>query len=530
MLGILSSSYLFFQWLNVVQGLTQNSALLPIVYKSLIASLETTVPALPVSSSIKLLHPPEGLYIALNLYENEDILPQMCEQLLYFIDKFFDPEKVYLSIFENGSRDHTPLILQEFKQVLTKKRIRHTIITHNVSWRHYCTESGLDEESIALCLNNETSPFVQQSLLSTSGCTSLRDCPERIRIPLMAQFRNIALFPLFNVQTGNELREKIQLSSSSSSSLSSSIVFPTNLQHLGFDPTVPITSTKVLFLNDILLQATDMVNLLNTENGNYDMVCSIDYELLKIYDTWVVRDLHGKKWSDWYPYTNNRYDTEQLMNKQPFRVFSCWNGAVVVQTDILLGIPRNLDKSVSSSSSAGNPRPVTFRSWYTNESRNVAVEFTKQHASSSLPSSSALPSSKASNELSSFSDACPVSECALFCTDLWLQQRNKIFINPNIGVYYNIKTLYYQRIFMQIFVHPWLGMYRRFQWWYNNVPSVPPIISSPVMDISSSSSSSSQVSSDPKKITDIVADKDELANLWDILPPSDIECGNNNVT
>jgi len=56
----------------------------------------------------------------------------------------------------------------------------------------------------------------------------------------------------------------------------------------------------VVFLNDIILHASDVIELVSTEDGHYDMACAMDFELFKFYDTWVARDLSGQSFDDWY--------------------------------------------------------------------------------------------------------------------------------------------------------------------------------------------------------------------------------------
>jgi len=92
----------------------------------------------------------------------------------------------------------------------------------------------------------------------------------------------------------------------------------------------------VIFLNDVLLYAEDVVELLLTEDGHYDMACGMDFEQLKLYDTWVARDMSGATFSDWYPYLREGTAQALMRQNKPFRVFSCWNGGVVVPAAYIL--------------------------------------------------------------------------------------------------------------------------------------------------------------------------------------------------
>jgi hypothetical protein len=101
--------------------------------------------------------------------------------------------------------------------------------------------------------------------------------------------------------------------------------------HLGLSNPV-----MVIFLNDVLLYAEDVVELLLTEDGHYDMACGMDFEQLKLYDTWVARDMSGATFSDWYPFLREGTAQALMRQNKPFRVFSCWNGGVVVPAAYIL--------------------------------------------------------------------------------------------------------------------------------------------------------------------------------------------------
>lgn len=55
-------------------------------------------------------------------------------------------------------------------------------------------------------------------------------------------------------------------------------------------------------------------------------------------------------------------------------------------------------------------------------------------------------------------DTCPASECTLFCKDLWLAGRRRIYMNPAVTLTYNANTEMLQRTVMRwfnTFVFPW---------------------------------------------------------------------------
>jgi hypothetical protein len=55
----------------------------------------------------------------------------------------------------------------------------------------------------------------------------------------------------------------------------------------------------------IWFQYTDFNNLINSNNGIYDMVCGIDF-YYSFYDDWVARDINGKHLNRIYPYFHDK--------------------------------------------------------------------------------------------------------------------------------------------------------------------------------------------------------------------------------
>ena len=67
------------------------------------------------------------LFIAANFYNNERILPLFIDHIQHIITKF-GAHNIYISIYENGSRDGTRKLLQEFKDWLHVHQVPHRIV------------------------------------------------------------------------------------------------------------------------------------------------------------------------------------------------------------------------------------------------------------------------------------------------------------------------------------------------------------------------------------------------------------------
>ncbi|KAJ2802100.1 hypothetical protein H4S07_004772, partial [Coemansia furcata] len=73
----------------------------------------------------------EPVFVAINLYNSEMVLPNMAWQLLALADTL-GHSRVFVSIYENGSKDKTKEILHRFNSTLNALGIQHQIRTDEV--------------------------------------------------------------------------------------------------------------------------------------------------------------------------------------------------------------------------------------------------------------------------------------------------------------------------------------------------------------------------------------------------------------
>lgn len=142
----------------------------------------------------------------------------------------------------------------------------------------------------------------------------------------------------------------------------------------------------VIFLNDVSFRAPDMLQLLETQVP-YDMVCGLDHQqaaTTELYDVWVNRDLDGHPLTRAPPHYTHPADKALFSADQPIPVSCCWNGAVVVKSEV----------------------------------------FTQQTVRFRRP---------ANNETGS----CDESECTTFCRDLYNRGFQNIYVNPRVHVSYS---------------------------------------------------------------------------------------------
>jgi hypothetical protein len=273
-------------------------------------------------------------FLAANLKNNEKILINHLTEMVKFI-LYVGPERCYVSILENGSKDRTPDILRDFKAILEELKVRHSIISLDQpdmrdpelprleEWGNAFAKELSKEAGLNLSTLKEWDAAVKDGLKYPKFGYLL---PRR-RIEYMAKLRNMALKPLYKfAQTPADA-----------------------------------SKTLVVFLNDVIYTYKQLTELLGTSvfradepeelnqkypgQLDYDAVCSLDLMGVKLYDAWVLRDMNGRIVSAFYPYFSEEVSRERIRQGQPVRVFSCWNGLIVIKAEVFVKVGFSLSFS-----------------------------------------------------------------------------------------------------------------------------------------------------------------------------------------
>lgn len=194
-------------------------------------------------------------------------------------------ENVYVSIIESGSFDYSANAIQWLDTQLGEINVERTIITDPTTHLDTINEGPLDE------FGNEKAGWIFTGDSDPPGQKELR------RIPYLSEVRNRGLRPLLQM---HRLEGK--------------------------------TYDKILYLNDVYFEPTDVLTLLATNAGHYDVACGIDFHLPPaFYDTFAVRDIEGSgPVMSTFPYFRAKETRQALLQGYPARVTSCWNGMLVV--------------------------------------------------------------------------------------------------------------------------------------------------------------------------------------------------------
>ena len=329
-------------------------------------------------------------FIAVNFYNSAAVLKGFIPELVLLLN-LLGPNRCYVSIWENGSTDGTVEILHAFELRLKEMGVRNSIVTETTSLEKLCEQSGADE-----C---HTPNMFKHGVRDSNAIT---------RITMMAYFRNKPLQPLFKSFEKDVVKN------------SSNTLFPHAPLNRG---------TKVLFFNDIYFSHHDVVELIDTNKMNYDLACALDFENLKIYDLWVIRDIKGLVLHPRYPYFWDLDSYWKMLLGQPIQVYSCWNGLVAFDASVM--------------NNKASTQPVRFRSWTDMEKRAPLPEKSKKMTEKE----------NAVYEKNVFHfPECTASECHLFSKDLWDAGYNKIFVNPLVRVDYD-STQRYLRLILSPFIN-----------------------------------------------------------------------------
>ncbi|KAK8189939.1 cryptococcal mannosyltransferase 1-domain-containing protein, partial [Phyllosticta capitalensis] len=219
----------------------------------------------------------EKIFISSIHLHDEQLLRWHWNKALLALVESLGPENVHVSIYESNSLDNTKGALRELGDDLEKIGAKHTI--------------ELDETTRPDTLragNPETDPGY---VMTSRGEKELR------RIPYLAKLRNKTLKPLEDLEKDGQR----------------------------FD--------KVVFLNDVVFKAEDVITLLATNSGKYAAACALDFKVAPLfYDTFALRDADGHEpLSISFPYFRSATSRRALTSGNPVvPVSSCWNGIVAM--------------------------------------------------------------------------------------------------------------------------------------------------------------------------------------------------------
>jgi hypothetical protein len=228
----------------------------------------------------------QRIFIVAQFWTNAYVIYYRWGQALIDLVGVLGRENVFVSIYESGSLDNTKDILKDLGAALVANGIAHEIVLDPTTHADEIDAGPYDENG-----------KVKEGWIETTT-EGTKYGKEFRRIPFLAKSRNLSLRPL------HKLRDEGH----------------------SFD--------KILFLNDVVFKPSDVLSLLATNQGSYSAACALDFHYPPAYyDTFALRDSDGLGTiQTHFPYFRSRESREAIMQGNPAKVASCWNGMIVMDS------------------------------------------------------------------------------------------------------------------------------------------------------------------------------------------------------
>ncbi|KAK1140659.1 hypothetical protein N8T08_009972 [Aspergillus melleus] len=238
-------------------------------------------PAIPLDQP----SPRGRIYIASIQSNTEDILRRHWSHAVVELARTLGPENVFVSVWESGSEDETQDALQDLDRGLDRFGIPRNITLGFPT---------LEEDS-------------QTAAKEHGWIAGTRQIRKQRHIPYLARRRNASLQPFYNLLADG------------------------------------ITFDRILFLEDVVftMQTTDVLRLLDTNNGDYAAACALDFSHPPRYhDSGALRDSQGHRpiMSTW-PLFRAADSRRAMQTLSPVPVASCWNGIIAIPAHPFMANP-----------------------------------------------------------------------------------------------------------------------------------------------------------------------------------------------
>lgn len=227
----------------------------------------------------------QKIFIAAQFWTSEAVLAEFWLQNFLHLVQTLGKDNIYVSIVSSGSFDNTADAIRWLDWRLNELGVEKTVIIDPTTHDDAIKEGPLDKHGRA------KSGWIVTGNANSTGEKELR------RIPYLSGLRNQGLEPMISMQRDSGR-----------------------------------TFDKILYLNDVYFEPADILTLLATNRGHFDVACGIDFHYPPaFYDTFAVRDsqAQGPVMST-FPYFRSANTRNAILNGVPARVMSCWNGVLAV--------------------------------------------------------------------------------------------------------------------------------------------------------------------------------------------------------
>lgn len=227
----------------------------------------------------------QKIFITAQFWSSESLLNNhWIDAFLRLVD-VLGSQNVYVSILSNHGLDNTEDSLRRLDAQLGELGVLRTIDLDPATHEDIISVGPEDQSG-----NPRSGWVVTQD-------TGSLDSKERRRIPYLAELRNRALEPLQYLRQNSSR-----------------------------------TFDRILYLNDVVFEPKDILTLLATRGGDFDVACGLDYHLPpNLYDTFAARDIAFRgPITSVFPYFGTPATHDAILAGLPAPVKSCWNGVIAV--------------------------------------------------------------------------------------------------------------------------------------------------------------------------------------------------------
>lgn len=227
----------------------------------------------------------QQVFITAQFWSSERLLTDHWIDAFLRLVHILGPKNIYVSILSNHGLDNTEDAVRQLDAQLAELGVSRTITLDPMTHEDAISTGPEDAHG------NPRPGWVITDDASESAAK------ERRRIPYLSELRNRCLEPLQDLQRNSSR-----------------------------------TFDRILYLNDVVFEPKDILTLLATNGGDFDVACGLDYHLPPaLYDTFVVRDLSFRgPITSVFPFFVNSVTRDAMLAGLPTPVTSCWNGVIAV--------------------------------------------------------------------------------------------------------------------------------------------------------------------------------------------------------
>lgn len=227
----------------------------------------------------------QKIFIAAQFWTSEEVLAEFWLQNFLHLVRTLGTQNIHVSIISSGSFDNTADAVRWLDGRLDEMGVEKTIVIDPATHDDVIKAGPLDDRGRT------------KNGWIVTGDANHTDEKELRRIPYLSDLRNQGLEPMFSIQR------------------SSGRIFD-----------------KILYLNDVYFKPADILTLLATNDGHFDVACGIDFHYPPaFYDTFALRDSEGRgPIMSTFPYFRSAETRNAILNGLPAKVASCWNGVLAV--------------------------------------------------------------------------------------------------------------------------------------------------------------------------------------------------------